>query len=341
MGTLRTSAHFSVLDCRYMERRKFITIFGGAALTPLAARAQLAVPVIGFLCTATAKGWAPYVAVFLEGLSETGYVDGRNVRIEYRWADGHYDRLPAMAADLIHRQVSVIAAVTTPAALAAKSATTTIPVVFTTIGDPIRLGLVASLSRPAGNVTGATQLNVEVGPKLLELLHEAVPTAASIAVLVNPTNPNTETLVRELQGAAHTRGLQLHVLQARTEHEIDAAFGTVRQQRAGGLVVSGDVVFGGLVDQLAALALRHAVPAIFSRREFVAAGGLMSYGGSNVGSFRQAGVYTGRILKGDKPGDLPVVQATKVELVINLKTAKALAVTVPLNLLGRADEVIE
>ena len=324
-----------------MERRKFISILGGAALTPLAARAQQAMPVIGFLGTATATGWAPNLAVFLEGLSETGYVDGRNLRIEYRWADGHYDRLPAMAADLIHRHVSVIAAITTPAALAAKSATTTIPVVFTTIGDPIGLGLVASLSRPGGNVTGATQLNVEIGPKLLELLHETVPAAASIAVLVNPTNPNTATVVREMQGAAHTRGLQLHVLHAQNEHEIDAAFATVRQLRAGGLVVSGDAVFGSQFDQLATLALRHAVPAIFLRREFVVAGGLMSYGGSNIGSYRQAGVYVGRILKGEKPADLPVVQATKVDLVLNLKTAKALGVTVPLNLLGRADEVIE
>ena len=246
-----------------------------------------------------------------------------------------------MAADLIHQQVNVIVALTTPAALAARAATTTIPVVFTTIGDSVQLGLVASLSRPGGNVTGATQLNVEVGPKLLELLHEAVPTAASIAVLVNPTNPNTETVVRELQGAARTRGLQLHLLQARTDHEIDAAFGIIGPLRAGGLVVSGDAVFGGLVDQLAALALRHAVPTIFLRREFVAAGGLMSYGGSNVGSYRQAGVYTGQILKGEKPADLPVVQATKVDLILNLKAAKALGVTLPLNLLGRADEVIE
>ena len=246
-----------------------------------------------------------------------------------------------MAADLIHRQVSVIAAVTTPAALAAKAATATTPVVFTTIGDPVQLGLVASLSRPGGLVTGATQLNVEVGPKLLELLHEAIPTAASIAVLVNPSNPNTETMVMELQGAARARGLQLHVLRARTDLEIEAAFGTLNQLRAGGLVVSGDVVFGSQVEQLAALALRHAVPTIFLRREFVTAGGLMSYGGSNIDAYRQAGTYIGRILKGEKPADLPVVQATKVDLILNLKTAKTLGLTVPLNLLGRADEVIE
>ena len=325
-----------------MRRRDFIAAFSGAAVAwPLAARAQQTLPVIGFLSTATAKNWAPNVAVFLEGLSEAGYVDGRNARIEYRWADGHYDRLPAMAEDLVHRQVSVIAAVTTPAALAAKAATTTIPIVFTTIGDPVRLGLVASLGRPGSNVTGATQLNVEVGPKLLELLHEVVPTAASVAMLVNPTNPNTETMVRELRDAAHTRGLQLHVLQARTEPEIEAAFGTIRQLRAGALLVSGDVVFGGQIDQLAALALRHSVPTIYHLREYALAGGLMSYGGSNVFSYRQAGIYVGRILKGEKPADLPVVQATKVELVINLMSAKAIGVTVPLNLLGRADEIIE
>ena len=325
-----------------MRRRDFIAVLGGVAAMPLVARAQQpAMPVIGFLCSATAKGWAPNLAVFLEGLSETGYVDGRNVTIEYRWADGQYDRLPAMAADLIYRQVNVIAAITTPAALAAKAATATIPIVFTTIGDPVQLGLVANLSRPGGAVTGATQLNVEVGPKLLELLHEAVPTATSIAVLVNPSNPNTETVVRELQGAARTRGLQLHVLRARTDREIEAAFGTLSQLRAGGLVLSGDVVFGGQVDQLAALALRHAVPTIFLRREFVTAGGLMSYGGSNIDAYHQAGVYTGRILKGEKPADLPVVQATKVDLILQPQDRQGARISLPLNLLGRADEVIE
>ena len=323
-----------------MRRREFIAALGGAAAWPLAAWPQT-MPVIGFLGAPTAKGWAPNVAVFLDGLREAGYTDGGNVRIEYRWADGIYDRLPAMAADLVHRHVSVIAAVTTPAAVAARAATTTIPVVFTIIGDPIGLGLVPSLSRPGGNMTGATQLNVEVGPKLLELLHETIPAAASIAVLVNPTNPNTQTVLKDLQGAAHTRGLQLHVLQARNEHEIDAAFAAIRQLRAGALVISGDTIFGDRAAQLATLALRHAVPAIFFRREFAAAGGLMSYGGSNDFSYRQAGVYCGRILKGEKPADLPVVQATKVDLIVNLKTAKALGITIPPTLLARADEVIE
>jgi putative ABC transport system substrate-binding protein len=324
-----------------MKRRQFITLLGGAAAAyPLAARAQ-PMPVIGFLGGVTASGWAPYVAAFRHGLGEAGYVEGRNVAIEFRWADGQYDRLPAMAADLARRQVTALAAASTPAALAAKAATATIPVVFTTISDPVQIGLVASLSRPGGNVTGVTQLNVEIGPKLLELMHEVVPTAASIALLVNPANPNAESLSRNLQAAARTLGVQLHILHAGTERDIDAAFATLVQLRAGGLVIGGDAFLNTRSEQLGALALRHVVPAIYQTRVFATLGGLMSYGGSATDAYRQAGVYTGRVLKGEKPADLPIQQANKIEMIVNLKTAKALGIKVPLPLLGRADEVIE
>ena len=246
-----------------------------------------------------------------------------------------------MAASLVQRQVSVIAALTTPSAVAAKAATGTIPIVFSTIGDPVQIGLVASLRRPGGNITGATYLNVEVGPKLLELLHEVVPTATTVAALVNPTNPNAEILTNSLQVAAGTLGLELHVLKASTERDINTAFETLIQQRVGGLVVPSDVFLITHEEQLAALALRHRVPAISQTRAFAAAGGLMSYAGSALGAYRQAGVYTGRVLKGEKPADLPVQQTTKVELIVNLKTAKALGLVVPLPLIGRTDEVIE
>jgi putative ABC transport system substrate-binding protein len=326
-----------------VRRREFITLLGGAAATwPLAVRAQQsAMLVIGFLNGGTPEGYASYVRAFRQGLSETGYVEGRNVAIEYRWAEGQYDRLPALVADLVRRQVTVIAATSTPAALAAKAATTTIPIVFSTGADPVQIGLVASLSRPGGNATGATQLNVEVAPKRLQLLHELLPTATIMAVLVNPANSNSESITG-LQGAARTLGLQLHVLDASIERDFDAVFATLLQLQAGALVIgSADPFFVSRSEQLGALTLRHRVPAIHALRDFVVGGGLMSYGGSVADEFRTVGGYTGRILNGEKPADLPVQQGTKVELIINLKTAKALGITVPLSLLGRADEVIE
>jgi putative ABC transport system substrate-binding protein len=325
-----------------MRRREFITLVGGAAMWPLTAHAQRsALPVIGLLGSATASEWKPYVGAFLQGLRDAGYVEDRNVAIEARWANSQYDRLPAMAAELVQRQVTVIVAFSTPAAHAAKAATATVPIVFTTTSDPVQIGFVASLNRPGGNITGVTIRSVEVGAKLLELLHEAVPTAKIVALLVNPTNPQTETLSRNLQAAARTFGLQLHVLNASTERDFDPVFATLGQLRVGGLIIGSDVFFTTWIRQLAALTIRHAVPAIFQNREFAAAGGLMSYGGSIRDSYHQAGIYTGRILKGEKPADLPVVLATKVELIINLKTAKALGLNIPNTLIGRADEVIE
>ena len=325
-----------------MRRREFITFVGGAAAWPLTARAQRsALPVIGLLGSATASEWTPYVGAFHQGLRDAGYVEDRNVAIQARWANSQYDRLPAMAAELVQRQVTVIVAFSTPAAHAAKAATATIPIVFTTNRDPVQIGLVASLNRPGGNMTGATNLGVEIGPKLLELLHEAVPTAKIMGLLVNPTNSNAETLSRSLQAAARTFGLQLHVLNASTERDFDTVFATLRQMRADGLMVISDVFFTTHSRQLATLAMHHAVPAIFQDREFAAAGGLMSYTGSITDAYHQAGIYTGRILSGEKPADLPVVQATKLELIINLKTARALGLSEPLPLLGRADEVIE
>jgi putative ABC transport system substrate-binding protein len=325
-----------------MRRREFVATLGAAAAWPLAAGAQQpAMPVVGWLNSRAADQDPHIMAAFRRGLGEMSFVEGRNVAIEYRWADGQYDRLPAMAADLVRRQVTVIAAGTTAAVLAAKAATRTVPIVFSVGANPIEMGLVASLARPGGNLTGVTTLGREVAPKRLELLHELVPTATTVAVLINPTNPTIEILLQDLQAAARTLGLQLHVLRASTERDFDAAFGTLAELRTGGLVIGSDAFFNTRAEQLAALALRRAVPTIYQFREFAAAGGLMSYGGSITDNYRLAGAYTGRILKGEKPADLPVQQATRVELIINMKTAKALGITFPITLLGRADEVIE
>jgi len=327
-----------------MKRREFMALVGRAAVAwPLAARAQQPVmPVIGFVNSAPRQGQEPQVAAFLKGLADVGYVEGRNVAIEYRWAEGQNDRLAALAADLVRRQVAVIAATSAPAALAAKMATTTIPIVFETAADPVKLGLVTSLSRPGGNVTGVTRLNVAIAPKRLELLHELIPTARVIALLVDPNNVAiAETNISDAQATARSLGLELHVLNASTERDFDTVFAELIRLRADGLVIGASGLFLARQEQLAKLAARHAVPAVFATREFVAAGGLMSYGGSVADSYRQAGVYTGRILKGEKPADLPVQQATKVEFYINLKTAKALGLNVPNTLIGRADEVIE
>jgi putative tryptophan/tyrosine transport system substrate-binding protein len=327
-----------------VKRREFITLLGGAAAAwPLAARAQQpAMPLIGYLGPGSAESDAFRVTAFRQGLSESGYVEGQNLTIEYRWAEDRHDRLPALAADLVHRQVAVIVATSTPAILAAKEATTTIPIVFEIASDPVQLGLVASLNRPGGNATGVTQLGEEVLSKRLELLRELVPSARVMALLVNPTDPVlAEPQVRVAQSAANTLGVELHVLTASTENDFAAVFGKLIELRAGGLVIGGNALFTGHSDQLAALTVQHAMPAIYLRREFAAAGGLMSYGSNIADAHRLVGLYTGRILKGDKPADLPVQQTTKVELYINLKTAKALGITVPITLLGRADEVIE
>jgi ABC-type uncharacterized transport system substrate-binding protein len=326
-----------------MKRRDFITLLGGAAAWPLAARAQQpAMPVIGFLGSASPEAYARRLPAFHQALKETGYVEGQNVEVEYRWAQGRSDRLRALAAELVRRQVALIVAAGSSSALAAKAETTTLPIVFSAATDPVKVGLVASLNRPGGNVTGVTSLNVEVGPKRLELLHEVVPSATSMALLVNPTNPSiAEPFSRALQEAARALGLQLHVLHASSEREIEAAFATLVKLRAGGLVIMPDPFFLAHNEELAALTVRHAVPSTALFREFAAAGGLMSYGSDDREYYRLVGIYVGRILKGEKPGDLPVQQATKVELIINLKTARALGLTVPLPLSGRADELIE
>jgi len=326
-----------------VKRRAFITLLGGGAAWPLAARAQQpAVPVIGFLGPRSPDAMADRLRAFRLGLKDVGYVEGENVTIIYRFAEDQYDRLSELAADLVRRQVAVIAAAGHSSALAAKAATTTIPIVFSTAVDPVAEGLVASFARPGSNLTGVTSLNVEVGPKRLELLHEVVPNATSMALLVNPTNPSiAEPFSRALEAAARALGLQLHVLHASSEREIEAAFETLVKLRAGGLVIMPDQLFLARTEQLAALTVRHAVPSVHLFREFAAAGGLMSYGSDEAEYYRLVGIYVGRILKGEKPSDLPVQQVTKVELIINLKTAKALGLTVPLPLSGRADELIE
>jgi putative ABC transport system substrate-binding protein len=326
-----------------MKRRELLLLLGGAMTAPCPLRAQQkAMPVIGFLGNTSPDPAAPFVAAFHQGLSETGYVEGQNVAIEYRRAEGRYDRLPALAADLVGRKLDVIVAMGGPSsALAAKSATSTIPIVFTGVSDPVAAGLVASLARPGGNLTGFSPLSLELTPKRLELLTELVPQARVIALLVNPNDPREEDLIRDLQEAARTKGVQLPILKAAAEVEIDAAFTTLVQLHAGALLVAADPFFNSRREQLLALASHHAVPAIYAWRELAAAGGLISYGASLTAVFRQAGIYTGRILKGAKPADLPVQQPTTFELVINLKTAKALGLTVPPSILARADEVIE
>jgi len=326
-----------------MRRRAFIRGVAGAVALPFAARAQhRPVPVIGFLNGGSPEGYARMAAAFRQGLSESGITEGQDATIDYAWAKGQFDLLPALVADLIRRKVAVIAATSTPGAIAAKAATTTLPIVFTTSGDPVKLGLVTNLSRPSGNVTGATQLNVEVAPKRLELLHELIPTATAAAFLVNRTNPTAESQTKGMQATARVLGLQLHIVHASAERDLDAAFASLIRLQASGLVISSaDPFFTNRTKQLAALALRHAVPAIYQYPEFATAGGLVSYGGSITDTYRLAGIYVARILKGEKPGELPVQQATKIELIINLKTAKTLGLTVPLPLLGRADEVIE
>jgi putative ABC transport system substrate-binding protein len=326
-----------------MRRREFITLLGGAAAAwPLAARAQPAMPVIGLLNGQSAADYARYVAAFLLGLQQFGFVEGQNVRIDYRWAERRYDLLSSFAAELVRAKVSAIfAAGTTQAVLAAKAATTTIPIVFSVAGDPVQAGLVASLNRPGGNLTGVTVLGIELGPKVLETLHELVPQAGIVAALVNPTNPNVQAQTSNLQRAAASLGLQFQVLRASSEGDIESAFASLHELRAGALMIDADPFFNSAAERLAALAARDAVPAIYLYREFPAAGGLASYGTSLADAYRLAGAYTARILKGERPADLPVQQATKVELTINLKTAKALGLSVPLTLLGRADEVIE
>ena len=325
-----------------MRRREFIALIGGAAAWSLAARAlQAAMPVIGYIGSGP-EADVNRLRAFRQGLQESGYREGENVVIEYRWADDHYERLPSLAANLIQHQVALIFAGGIPAALSAKAATKSIPIVFSVAGDPVELGLVASLNRPGGNLTGVSTLSVELGSKRLELLHELIPTASLIGLLVNPANPNAEILSRDAQTAAGILGLQVQVLHATSEHDFDAVFANLRRLRAGALVITNADLFNSRGEQLGALSARNAVPTIFQFRGFVAAGGLMSYGESNQNSsYRLVGSYTGRILKGEKPADLPVQQATTVELVINLKTAKALGLNVPPSLLARADEVIE
>ena len=325
-----------------MNRRELILMLGGAMTAARALRAQQkAMPVVGYLGSASPNPNSPNVAAFRQGLGETGYVEGQNVAIEYRWAEGHYDRLPALAADLVARTVDVIVTSSTPGIQAAKSATSTIPIVFFGGGDLVALGLVASLARPGGNLTGISIMSPELNPKRLDLLSQLVPQARMMALLVNPNRADTESVIGDVQEAARVTGVELHILKAGTEAEIDAAFATLVQLHAGGFVAASDPFFNSRREQLVALASRHAVPAIWEWREFAEAGGLISYGSSNTGMWRPVGMYVGKILKGAKPADLPIQQPTKFELVINLKTARALGLTIPQSLLQRADQVIE
>jgi putative ABC transport system substrate-binding protein len=326
-----------------MRRRELMFFLGSAMTATRVVRAQQkATPVVGYLSASSAPSSPdPFWAAFQQGLSETGYVGGQNLAMEYRWAEGRYDRLPALAADLVSRKVDVIVTPGTVPTRAAKSATSTIPIVFTGVGDPVAAGLVTGLARPGGNLTGFSNIAAELNPKRLELLSELVPQAEVIALLVNPNQPNNERIIGDVQEAARAKGVQLPILKAGTESEIDAAFASLVELRAGALFLGGDPFFFSRREQFLALASRHAVPAVYTWREFAAAGGLISYGVRVTDSFRQAGSYTGRILNGAKPADLPVQQPTTFELVVNLKTAKALGLTVPPSILARADEVIE
>ena len=327
-----------------MDRRAFIgRVAGGVLAAPLATRAQTSsMPVIGFLSSVSPAGWSPFVAAFREGLNEAGYVEGKNVAVEFRWAEGQFDRLPALAADLVSRHVAIIVATGgSRSGLAAKAATSTIPIVFGTGGDPVEQGLVPSLGRPGGNATGVSIFTSDLMTKRLELLHELVPTATEIALVVNPNSEAAESEIRKAQQQVRSYGQRIRVLKASTEQEIDAAFATFAQLRPGGLIIAPDPVLNARREQFVALAARYSVPAIYEGRESAAAGGLMSYGPSLADAYRQVGIYTGRILKGAKPADLPVLQPTKFEMVINLKTAKALGLTIPQSVLLRADEVIQ
>jgi putative ABC transport system substrate-binding protein len=328
----------------HIERRKFLATLGGVvAAWPLAARAQQpAMPVVGFLGAPSAAPYARYVAAVHQGLKEVGYVEHQNVAMEYRWADSQYDRLPALAADLVSRRVAVIVPIGgAPATVAAKAATSTIPIVFNLGADPIELGLVTNLNRPGGNITGIAMMIVEIETKRLELLHELAPASTSLAILLNPSNAQAQTQERDAQRAARVIGRQVLVLKAGTEHEIEMAFAALVRERAGGLLVGGDPFFTSQVTLFVVLTARHAIPTIYPWRSHVDAGGLMSYGTSLLDAYRQTGVYTGRVLKGEKPGDLPIAQPTKFELIINLKTARAVGIAIPPTLLARADEVIE
>jgi putative ABC transport system substrate-binding protein len=325
-----------------MRRRELIKLIAGAAAAyPFAAPAQQKTPLVGVLVSTSADAYASRIAFVRQGLSETGYVEGRNVALEYRWAENQYHRLPELAADLVRRQVDVIVAITTVAAVAAKSATTTIPIVFEAGGDPVALKLVTSLNRPGGNLTGVSLLNVELGAKRLELLHEVVPAAKIAGLLINPGAPNAETLSKGVQAAAERLGIKLHLLHATGENDFEPIFAKLRAVGAGALMIGTDPLFNTGSERLAELSIRYAMPTIYQYRAFAAAGGLLSYGGSSTEPFRQVGIYTGRVLKGEKPAELPIQQSSKVELIINLKTAKALGLIIPTPIIGRADEVIE
>jgi putative ABC transport system substrate-binding protein len=325
-----------------LKRREFITLVGGAAVWPVTVHAQQPrIPLVGFLEIQSPKGWEPYVDAFRQGLKEAGFVEGQNVAIEYRWGENQTDRMPALAADLVRRQVAVIAATDNSATQAARGATTTIPIVFQIGGDPVGLGVVASMNRPGGNITGFSNITPGLVTKRLGLLHELVPSAAMIAVLANPAGANFETNMRDLQNAGRTLGLQIIFFKVSNDDEIDAAFPSLVQQQAGALLLTDSILFNNRREKLVALSARHKVPAIFTFPEFAAAGGLMSYASSLAEGYRQTGMYVGRILKGEKPADMPVLQPTKFEFVINLKTAKLLGLTVPPSLLAIADEVIE